>query len=111
MITRWHRALVLSLGLLAACETSPPPPPAIRFTVPVPEDRVLSSFAVSSDGARIAYSVALSIPFIGPWVASLIFGGEFPTLALISRFPQGISDALLSQILAKLSQPSREDVQ
>jgi dipeptidyl aminopeptidase/acylaminoacyl peptidase len=56
MITRWHRALALSLGLLAACETAPPPPPAVRFTVPVPEDRVLSSFAVSSDGARIAYS-------------------------------------------------------
>jgi ubiquinol-cytochrome c reductase cytochrome b subunit len=41
---------------------------------------------LSGTGARIAYSAALSIPFIGPWVASLIFGGEFPTIALISRF-------------------------
>jgi quinol---cytochrome-c reductase cytochrome b subunit len=41
---------------------------------------------LSGTGARIAYSAVLSIPFIGPWVASLVFGGEFPTLALISRF-------------------------
>jgi ubiquinol-cytochrome c reductase cytochrome b subunit len=41
---------------------------------------------LSGTGARIAYSAALSIPFIGPWVASLLFGGEFPTGALISRF-------------------------
>ena len=41
---------------------------------------------LSGTGARIAYSAALSIPFIGPWVASLAFGGEFPTEALISRF-------------------------
>jgi len=41
---------------------------------------------LSGTGARIAYSAALSIPFIGPWVASLVFGGEFPTDALISRF-------------------------
>jgi ubiquinol-cytochrome c reductase cytochrome b subunit len=41
---------------------------------------------LSGTGARIAYSAALSIPFIGPWVASLFFGGEFPTEALISRF-------------------------
>ena len=47
------RALALSLAaVLAACEPMrPPPPPAVRFTVPVPEDRVLSSFAVSADGA------------------------------------------------------------
>jgi ubiquinol-cytochrome c reductase cytochrome b subunit len=41
---------------------------------------------LSGTGARIAYSAALSIPFIGPWAASLLFGGEFPTAALISRF-------------------------
>jgi ubiquinol-cytochrome c reductase cytochrome b subunit len=41
---------------------------------------------LSGTGARIAYSAALSIPFIGPWFASLVFGGEFPTEALISRF-------------------------
>jgi ubiquinol-cytochrome c reductase cytochrome b subunit len=41
---------------------------------------------LSGTGARIAYSAALSIPFIGPWAASLVFGGEFPTAALIPRF-------------------------
>jgi ubiquinol-cytochrome c reductase cytochrome b subunit len=41
---------------------------------------------LSGTGARITYSAALSIPFIGPWAASLVFGGEFPTDALISRF-------------------------
>jgi quinol---cytochrome-c reductase cytochrome b subunit len=40
----------------------------------------------SGTGARIIYSAALSIPFVGPWVASLVFGGEFPTAAFISRF-------------------------
>jgi ubiquinol-cytochrome c reductase cytochrome b subunit len=41
---------------------------------------------LSGTGARIAYSAALSIPFAGPWAASLVFGGEFPTNALIARF-------------------------
>jgi len=41
---------------------------------------------LSGTGARITYSAALSVPFIGPWLASLVFGGEFPTEALISRF-------------------------
>ncbi|MFL5725333.1 MAG: cytochrome bc complex cytochrome b subunit [Chloroflexota bacterium] len=41
---------------------------------------------LSGTGARIAYSAVLSIPFVGPWLASLVFGGEFPTTALIARF-------------------------
>ncbi len=40
---------------------------------------------LSGTGLRIIYSGALAIPFIGPWVASLFFGGEFPTPDLISR--------------------------
>lgn len=40
---------------------------------------------LSGTGLRIAYSVALSIPFVGPWLAYLIFGGEFPTRELIGR--------------------------
>ncbi|MDQ3792875.1 MAG: cytochrome bc complex cytochrome b subunit [Actinomycetota bacterium] len=40
---------------------------------------------LSGTGMRIAYSAAISIPFIGPWFASLIFGGEFPTAEIISR--------------------------
>jgi ubiquinol-cytochrome c reductase cytochrome b subunit len=41
---------------------------------------------LSGTGARIAYSAVLSVPVAGPWLASLLFGGEFPTDALISRF-------------------------
>ena len=40
---------------------------------------------LSGTGLRIAYSAAFSIPFLGPWVAYLIFGGEFPTTELIGR--------------------------
>jgi ubiquinol-cytochrome c reductase cytochrome b subunit len=40
---------------------------------------------LSGTGLRIAYSVMLSIPFLGPYVAFLIFGGEFPAEAIISR--------------------------
>ena len=54
---RWHRALALSAVLSAiACTSVPAPPAAIRFTVPVPDERVLSSFAVSSNGERLVYS-------------------------------------------------------
>jgi ubiquinol-cytochrome c reductase cytochrome b subunit len=41
---------------------------------------------LSGTGARIAYSAALSIPFIGPWLSFLVFGGAFPGPATISRF-------------------------
>lgn len=40
---------------------------------------------LSGTGLRIIDSVMLSIPFIGPWVASLFFGGEFPTTDILSR--------------------------
>jgi ubiquinol-cytochrome c reductase cytochrome b subunit len=40
---------------------------------------------LSGTGLRIVYSAVLSIPFIGPWTAYLIFGGEFPTHAMLSR--------------------------
>jgi ubiquinol-cytochrome c reductase cytochrome b subunit len=40
---------------------------------------------LSGTGLRIIDSAMLSIPFIGPWVASLFFGGEFPTPDIISR--------------------------
>ena len=53
MISRVAFALC---ALLTACTSSPPPTPAVRFTVPVPGDRILSSFAVSADGRRLAYS-------------------------------------------------------
>ena len=41
---------------------------------------------LSGTGARIAYSAAISIPLVGPYLASLVFGGEFPTAAFIPRF-------------------------
>jgi ubiquinol-cytochrome c reductase cytochrome b subunit len=41
---------------------------------------------LSGTGLRIVYSVAFSIPFIGPWLAYLVFGGEFPSPDLIGRF-------------------------
>ncbi len=40
---------------------------------------------LSGTGLRIIDSVMLSIPFVGPWVASLFFGGEFPTADILSR--------------------------
>ena len=40
---------------------------------------------LSGTGLRIAYSIALSIPVIGTWVAFLVFGGEAPGTAIIDR--------------------------
>ena len=40
---------------------------------------------LSGTGLRIVYSVAISIPFIGPYLAFLVFGGEFPTATIVSR--------------------------
>jgi len=40
---------------------------------------------LSGVGLRIIYSVVLSVPFLGPSLAFLGFGGEFPTDQIISR--------------------------
>ena len=40
---------------------------------------------LSGTGLRIAYSIALSIPVIGTWMAFLVFGGEFPADQIIER--------------------------
>jgi len=40
---------------------------------------------LSGTGLRIAYSIALSVPIVGSWAAFLLFGGEFPAGAIISR--------------------------
>ncbi|HET7655060.1 MAG TPA: ubiquinol-cytochrome c reductase cytochrome b subunit [Acidimicrobiales bacterium] len=40
---------------------------------------------LSGTGLRIAYSIALAVPVVGTWAAFLVFGGEFPSPALISR--------------------------
>jgi ubiquinol-cytochrome c reductase cytochrome b subunit len=41
---------------------------------------------LSGTGLRVAYSIALSIPLIGPEVAFALFGGEFPSASIIPRF-------------------------
>ena len=41
---------------------------------------------VSGASMHIGYSVLLAIPLIGTWAAFLLFGGEFPTPDMISRF-------------------------
>jgi ubiquinol-cytochrome c reductase cytochrome b subunit len=40
---------------------------------------------LSGTGLRIAYSIALSVPLVGTWIASLFFGGEFPGPDIINR--------------------------
>ncbi|CAN5586747.1 cytochrome bc complex cytochrome b subunit [soil metagenome] len=40
---------------------------------------------LSGTGLRIAYSIALSIPLVGTWMAFLLFGGEFPAEQIIGR--------------------------
>ena len=40
---------------------------------------------LSATGLRIAYSILLSVPFVGAWLASLFFGGAFPGPELIGR--------------------------
>jgi ubiquinol-cytochrome c reductase cytochrome b subunit len=40
---------------------------------------------LSGTGLRIAYSIALSIPVVGTWMAFLVFGGEFPADEIIPR--------------------------
>jgi ubiquinol-cytochrome c reductase cytochrome b subunit len=40
---------------------------------------------LSGTGLRIAFAITESIPLIGPQLAMLLFGGEFPTAGLIAR--------------------------
>jgi ubiquinol-cytochrome c reductase cytochrome b subunit len=40
---------------------------------------------LSGTGLRIGYSVLISVPFVGPWLASLVFGGNFPGEDIIPR--------------------------
>jgi ubiquinol-cytochrome c reductase cytochrome b subunit len=41
---------------------------------------------LSGTGLRIASAIMLSIPVVGTWLTSSIFGGEFPGTIIISRF-------------------------
>jgi ubiquinol-cytochrome c reductase cytochrome b subunit len=40
---------------------------------------------LSGTGLRIAHSIVVSIPFIGQWLAFLVFGGEFPGTEISTR--------------------------
>jgi ubiquinol-cytochrome c reductase cytochrome b subunit len=40
---------------------------------------------LSGTGLRIAYSIAESVPLVGPWVTFLVFGGEWPVEGFTSR--------------------------
>jgi len=40
---------------------------------------------LSGTGLRVAYSITESIPFLGPTMASIMFGGQFPTSGIIAR--------------------------
>ena len=41
---------------------------------------------VSGTGIRIAYSIILSIPLVGSYLAFWVFGGNFPGTTIIPRF-------------------------
>jgi ubiquinol-cytochrome c reductase cytochrome b subunit len=41
---------------------------------------------ISGTGIRIAYSIILSIPVVGTYLAFFLFGGNFPGTAIIPRF-------------------------
>jgi ubiquinol-cytochrome c reductase cytochrome b subunit len=40
---------------------------------------------LSGTGIRIAYSVMLSVPVVGTWLAFLVFGGEYPASDITTR--------------------------
>jgi ubiquinol-cytochrome c reductase cytochrome b subunit len=40
---------------------------------------------LSGTGLRIAYSIVLSIPLVGTWLAFLLFGGEYPAKPTLGR--------------------------
>jgi ubiquinol-cytochrome c reductase cytochrome b subunit len=40
---------------------------------------------LSGTGLRIAYAIVESIPVVGTWLASLVWGGEYPGTAIIHR--------------------------
>ncbi len=41
---------------------------------------------ISGTGIRIAYSITLSVPVVGSYLASFLFGGQFPGDKIIPRF-------------------------
>ena len=62
---------------------------------------------LSGTGLRIAYSITLSIPIAGTWLASLLFGGEFPGPDIISRLYVIHILIIPAAIVALLTRPPR----
>jgi ubiquinol-cytochrome c reductase cytochrome b subunit len=56
---------------------------------------------LSGIGLRIGYSIALSIPVIGPWFTFIFFGGTYPTKALLPRL-YGLHIFVVPALLAAL---------
>lgn len=57
--------------------------------------------SLAGTGIRVAYSIVLSIPFVGENIAFWVFGGEFPTGDIIPRF-QALHVFVLPLVLASL---------
>jgi len=57
---------------------------------------------LSGTGLRIAFSIALGVPFVGTWAAFLLFGGEFPGTVITRLFVLHIMlvPALIAALLA-----------
>ncbi|MBV8958463.1 MAG: cytochrome bc complex cytochrome b subunit [Actinobacteria bacterium] len=57
---------------------------------------------LSGTGLRIAFSIAVAVPFIGTWAAFLLFGGEFPGTIITRLFVLHIMvvPALIGALLA-----------
>lgn len=54
-------SLVVSVLLIACTGTPQPSPPPVRFTAPIPEGRILGTFAVSPNGEWLAYSAETAV--------------------------------------------------
>ncbi|CAN5160069.1 cytochrome bc complex cytochrome b subunit [soil metagenome] len=57
--------------------------------------------SLAGTGIRVAYSIVLSIPFVGENVAFWVFGGEFPSGDIIPRF-QALHVFVLPLLLASV---------
>ena len=65
---------------------------------------------LSGTGARIAYSAVISVPFLGPYLASLVFGGEFPTAAIPAPVLRPARDAAAGAVRGRDRGPCRPRV-
>lgn len=69
---RFNYAIGVTLLLLAVANG--------YFGASLPDD------LLSASGARIGNAIALSVPVVGPGIAALLVGGEFPSPEMVNRF-------------------------